>query len=156
VGALVSGAAAPVWVRWLAASKVFDEMWERRVLAEDEAAQRPELSASGGGVQFTLWFSQLRLKDLSLNISFFLCAGQHKHRDVKNEWTDGSMIWIDRRRVEFIYLHSLRMMLPVYSTFVQFVSWRHVAWEAILPTNIYRSAMEGKPRYVAAFTLLDN
>jgi hypothetical protein len=67
VGALVSGAA----VQWVAASKVFDEMWARKVLAVDEAAQRrqdlhllqkesidmnsrlsAELSASGEGVQF--------------------------------------------------------------------------------------------------------
>jgi hypothetical protein len=35
VGALVCGT---VWVRWVAASKVFDEMWARKVIAEDKSA----------------------------------------------------------------------------------------------------------------------
>ena len=33
---------------WVAASKVFDEMWAQKVLAEDEAEQRLKRSASGG------------------------------------------------------------------------------------------------------------
>jgi hypothetical protein len=37
VGALVCGVAGTVWVRWVAASKVFDETWARKVLTEDEA-----------------------------------------------------------------------------------------------------------------------
>jgi hypothetical protein len=45
VGALV----CPVWLRWVAASKVFDEMWSRKVLAEDEADRRPNCSAADGG-----------------------------------------------------------------------------------------------------------
>jgi hypothetical protein len=123
VGALVSGAA----VQWVAASKVCDEMWVRKVLAEDEAAQRPELSASGEGVQFYALVQSTsikrpffcELKDLCLNIYFFLCAGQHKHQEVKNEWADEAMIWKGRRRVEFVYLQSAltqsvsgRVMLP--------------------------------------------
>lgn len=37
-----------VWVRWVAASKVFDEMWARKALAEVEAAESQKRSASGG------------------------------------------------------------------------------------------------------------
>jgi hypothetical protein len=37
VGALVCGIAGTVWVRWVAASKMFDETWARKVLTEDEA-----------------------------------------------------------------------------------------------------------------------
>ena len=48
VGALVCGLAGTIWVRWVATSKVFDEIWARKVLAEDEAAQRLKRSASGG------------------------------------------------------------------------------------------------------------
>lgn len=48
VGALVCGVAGTVWVRLVAASKVFDEMWVRKVLAVAEAAESQKRSASGG------------------------------------------------------------------------------------------------------------
>jgi hypothetical protein len=47
-GALVCGVAGTIWVRWVAASKVFDDMWARHVIAEHEAAGR-EKRYSGGG-----------------------------------------------------------------------------------------------------------
>jgi hypothetical protein len=43
-GALVCSVAGTVWVRSLSASMVFDNMWARKVLAEDEAMR----SATGG------------------------------------------------------------------------------------------------------------
>ncbi|XP_044417893.1 TATA box-binding protein-associated factor RNA polymerase I subunit B isoform X2 [Triticum aestivum] len=128
VGALVCGVAGTVWLRWVAASKVFDEMWARKVLAEDEATWRRKRSASGG---------------------------QQEPQEVKCEWADETSPRKDRRRVEFIYLRSLRTMLPLYSTLsVCFLSC-HIAREAVLPTDIYRWAMEGKLPYVAAFTEVD-
>ncbi|KAL6630974.1 hypothetical protein ACP70R_028314 [Stipagrostis hirtigluma subsp. patula] len=39
VSALVCGVAGTVWVRWVAASKVFDEMWARQLLADHEAVE---------------------------------------------------------------------------------------------------------------------
>jgi len=42
VGALVCGVAGPIWVRWVAASKVFDNMWAHQVLADHS-------KRSGGG-----------------------------------------------------------------------------------------------------------
>jgi hypothetical protein len=74
---------------------------------------------------------------------------------VKLEPEDEPLLPKDRRRVEFIFLHSLRMLLPVYSTLSVCFLACHIAREAILPTDIYRWAMEGKLPYVAAFTEVD-
>ncbi|KAF6989763.1 hypothetical protein CFC21_007060 [Triticum aestivum] len=128
VGALVCGLAGTIWVRWVATSKVFDEIWARKVLAEDEAAQRLKRSASGG---------------------------EQKPQEVKCEWVDEALPREDRRRVEFIFLRSLRTMLPVYSTLSVCFLACHIAREAILPTDICRWAMEGKLPYMAAFTEVD-
>jgi hypothetical protein len=46
-------------------------------------------------------------------------------------------------------------MLPLYSTLSICFLACHVAREAILPTDIYRWAMEGKLPYVAEFTQVD-
>ncbi|KAI4978820.1 hypothetical protein ZWY2020_015573 [Hordeum vulgare] len=128
VSALVCGVAGTVWLRWVAASKVFDGMWTRKVLAEDASAQRQKRSASGG---------------------------EQKPQGVKRERADEASPRRDRRRFEFIYLRSLRKMLPLYSTLsVSFLAC-HIAREAILPTDIYKWAMEGKLPYVAAFTEVD-
>ncbi|KAK1696265.1 hypothetical protein QYE76_012962 [Lolium multiflorum] len=128
VGALVCGVAGTAWVRWVAASKVFDEMWARKVLAEDEAAQRLKYSAPGG---------------------------EQIPQEVKLELEDEVFLPKDRRRVEFIFLRSLRMMLPVYSTLSVCFLACHIAREAVLPADIYRWALEGKLPYVAAFTEVD-
>jgi len=61
----------------------------------------------------------------------------------------------DRRKVEFAFLRSLRMMLPLYSTLAICFLACHVAREAILPSDIYRWAMEGNVPYLAAFTEVD-
>ncbi|VAI53162.1 unnamed protein product [Triticum turgidum subsp. durum] len=129
VGALVCSVAGTVWLRWVAASKVFDGMWARKVLAEAEATQRLiKRSASGG---------------------------QQEPQEVKCECADEASPRKDRRRVEFIFLRSLRTMLPLYSTLsICFLSC-HIAREAVLPTDIYRWAMEGKLPYVAVFTEVD-
>ncbi|XP_062231167.1 TATA box-binding protein-associated factor RNA polymerase I subunit B isoform X2 [Phragmites australis] len=129
VGALVCGVAGTVWVRWVAASKVFDGMWARQVLADHETAER--YMRFGGG-------------------------DDKKSDDVKYEWEDDILPRRkDRHRVEFAFLRSLRMMLPVYSTLAVCFLACHIAREAILPSDIYRWAMEGKIPYVAAFTEVD-
>ncbi|XP_047052262.1 TATA box-binding protein-associated factor RNA polymerase I subunit B-like [Lolium rigidum] len=126
-GALICGVAGTIWVRWVAASKVFGEMWARKLIVEDEAARGLKRRSSS----------------------------QQKPPEVMCEWADEALIRKDRRRVEFIFLRSLRMMLPVYSTLSVCFLACHVAREAILPTDIYRWAMEGKLPYVAAFTQVD-
>ncbi|XP_037449330.1 TATA box-binding protein-associated factor RNA polymerase I subunit B-like [Triticum dicoccoides] len=103
-------------------------MWARKVLAEDESAQRRKRSASGG---------------------------QQEPQEVKCEWVDEALPRKHMRRVEFIYLRSLRTMLPLYSTLSVCFLACHIAREAVLPTDIYRWAMEGKLPYVAAFTEVD-
>ena len=121
VGALVCGLDGPLWLRWVPASKVLDEMWARNALADDdEDEQKPP-------------------------------------REVKQEWApdESRLIRKDRRRLELVFLRSLRTMLPVYSTLSVCFLACHVAREAILPTDIYRWAMEGKLPYVAAFTHVD-
>ncbi|KAG2481510.1 hypothetical protein PVAP13_J683204 [Panicum virgatum] len=112
VGALVCGVAGSIWVRWVAASKVFDNMWAHQVLADHS-------KRSGGG--------------------------------------DGSIFphQKDRRRVEFAFLRSLRTLLPVYSTLAVCFLACHIAREAILPSDIYRWAMESKIPYLAVFTDVD-
>ncbi|PUZ45960.1 hypothetical protein GQ55_7G004300 [Panicum hallii var. hallii] len=112
VGALVCGVAGNIWVRWVAASKVFDDMWARQALADHD-------KRSGGGGD-----------------SIF---PQQK----------------DRRRVEFAFLRSLRALLPIYSTLAVCFLACHVAREAILPSDIYRWAMESKIPYLAVFTEVD-
>uniref|UniRef100_A0ACD5VB41 Uncharacterized protein n=1 Tax=Avena sativa TaxID=4498 RepID=A0ACD5VB41_AVESA len=124
--ALVCGVAGTLWVRWVAASKVFDGMWARKVLIEDEALHRPKLSAGGG------------------------------EQEEKCEWADEALPQkYDRRRVQFVFLRSLRTTLPLYSTLSICFLASHITREAILPTDIYRWAMEGKLPYVAAFTEVD-
>ncbi|RCV18166.1 hypothetical protein SETIT_3G278800v2 [Setaria italica] len=59
------------------------------------------------------------------------------------------------RRVEFAFLRSLRTLLPIYSTLAVCFLACHIAREAILPTDIYRWAMEGKIPYLAVFTEVD-
>jgi len=61
----------------------------------------------------------------------------------------------DRRRVEFAFLRSLRTLLPVYSTLAVCFLACHIAREAILPSDIYRWAMESKIPYLAVFTDVD-
>ncbi|XP_047050658.1 TATA box-binding protein-associated factor RNA polymerase I subunit B-like [Lolium rigidum] len=125
-GALICGVAGTIWLRWVAASKVFGEMWARKVMTEDEAARGLKRSSN-----------------------------QRNPPEVKCEWADEALIRKHRRRAEFIFLRSLRTMLPVYSTLSVCFLACHVAREAILPTDIYRWAMEGKLPYVAAFTQVD-
>ncbi|CAN6360468.1 unnamed protein product [Urochloa humidicola] len=127
-GPLVCGVAGTIWVRWVAASKVFDDMWARQVIAEHEAAGREKLS--GGD--------------------------DNKTDEVKLEPEDDIFPrQKDRRRVEFAFLRSLRMLLPIYSTLAVSFLACHVAREAILPTDIYKWAMEGNIPYLAAFTEVD-
>ncbi|WVZ64923.1 hypothetical protein U9M48_014369 [Paspalum notatum var. saurae] len=127
VGVLVCGVAGTIWVRWVAASNVFDKMWVRQVVADHEAV---------GGEKRSI--------------------GDNKNPDeVKYECEDDIMVQQDRRKFEFSFLRSLRKMLPVYSTLAVCFLACHIAREAILPTDIYRWAMEGKIPYVAAFTEVD-
>ncbi|TVU18925.1 hypothetical protein EJB05_35045, partial [Eragrostis curvula] len=129
VGALVCGVAGTIWVRWLAASKVFDEMWVHQVLADHEATKRHMPSCG---------------------------EDDKKPLEVKLEWDDEILPQRrDRRKVEFSFLRSLRTLLPVYSTLAVSFLACHVAREAVLPTDIYKWAMEGKIPYMAAFTEVD-
>nr|CAB3461771.1 unnamed protein product [Digitaria exilis] len=129
VGALVCGVAGTVWLRWVAASKVFDEMWARQVIAEHEAAGREKRPGSGDN---------------------------NKPDKVKLECDDDIVPrQKDTRRVEFAFLRSLRMLLPVYSTLAVCFLSCHIAREAVLPSDIYRWAMEAKIPYLAAFTEAD-
>ncbi|CAL4892969.1 unnamed protein product [Urochloa decumbens] len=128
-GALVCGVAGTIWLRWVAASRVFDDMWARQVIAEQEAAEREK--RSGGG-------------------------DNNKPDEVKFEAEDDIFPrQKDRRRIEFAFLRSLRMLLPIYSTLAVCFLACHVAREAILPTDIYRWAIEGNIPYLAAFTEVD-
>jgi hypothetical protein len=83
-------------------------------------------------------------------------ADDKKPDEVKHEWEDEILPRRnDRRNVKFAFLRSLRMKLPVYSTLAVCFLACHVAREAILPTDIYKWAMEGKIPYLAAFTEVD-
>jgi hypothetical protein len=67
----------------VATSKVFDEMWARKVLDEDEAAQRLKYSAHGGASVYAL-VQLLPLKDhnkliLYLEASYIFCVQAHKY-----------------------------------------------------------------------------
>ncbi|KAG2628306.1 hypothetical protein PVAP13_3KG377900 [Panicum virgatum] len=105
-------------------------MWARQVIAEHDAAGREK--RSGGG------------------------DNNNKPDEVKSEWEDDIFPrQKDRRRVEFAILRSLRMLLPVYSTLAVCFLACHIAREAILPTDIYKWAMEGKIPYLAVFTEVD-
>jgi len=48
VAALVCAVAGPVWVRWVAASKVTDETWVRQVLVDHEVTGREKRCGGGG------------------------------------------------------------------------------------------------------------
>ncbi|RLM98690.1 hypothetical protein C2845_PM06G24840 [Panicum miliaceum] len=84
------------------------------------------------------------------------CDNNNKPDEVKSEWEDDIFPrQKDRRRVEFAFLRSLRMLLPIYSTLAVCFLACHIAREAILPTDIYKWAMEGKIPYLAVFTEVD-
>ncbi|AQK84913.1 TATA box-binding protein-associated factor RNA polymerase I subunit B isoform X1 [Zea mays] len=126
VGAFVCAVAGIVWVRWVAASRVFDGIWARQVLEDHKAVGRQK------------------------------CYDDKKPDEMKYEWDDDmSLQRKDRHKLEFAFLRSLRMMLPVYSTLAVCFLACHIAREAILPSDIYRWAMEGNIPYVAAFTEVD-
>jgi hypothetical protein len=85
-----------------------------------------------------------------------LFADIKKPDELKYEWDDDILPQQkDRRKVEFAFLCSLRMMLPLYSTLAICFLACHIAREAILPSDIYRWAMEGNVPYLAAFTEVD-
>uniref|UniRef100_A0A0E0L1B8 RING-type domain-containing protein n=1 Tax=Oryza punctata TaxID=4537 RepID=A0A0E0L1B8_ORYPU len=118
VGSLVAGLAGTIWLRWVAASKVFDEMWVQKMLAIAESVE-----------------------------------GHSASNDKQSELEgDGQK---SQSSYEFLFLRSLRTILPVYSTLAVCFLACHVARETILPTDICRWAMEGKLPYVAAFTQVD-
>ncbi|XP_022683731.1 TATA box-binding protein-associated factor RNA polymerase I subunit B isoform X2 [Setaria italica] len=108
VDALVCGVAGTIWLRWVAASRVFDDMWARQVLADHD-----QRSGSGDNNK------------------------------------------PDRRKVEFAFLRSLRTLLPIYSTLAVCFLACHIARQAILPSDIYRWAVESKLPYLAVFTEVD-
>ncbi|KAG8067820.1 hypothetical protein GUJ93_ZPchr0005g14285 [Zizania palustris] len=98
VGSLVCGLAGTIWLRWVAASEVFDEMWAQKVLDEmaerkamDKAAAAESQKHSAGG-------------------------DEQKNLDVKFELEVDTLPPKDQRRVEFFFLRSLRTMLPVWAT----------------------------------------
>ncbi|XP_066361825.1 TATA box-binding protein-associated factor RNA polymerase I subunit B-like isoform X2 [Miscanthus floridulus] len=129
VGAFVCAVAGIVWVQLVAASRVFDGIWARQVLEDHKAAGRKNCSGSGDN---------------------------KKPDEVKYESDDEMLLQRkDRRKVEFAFLRSLRMVLPVYSTLAVCFLACHIARETILPSDIYRWAMEGNIPYVAAFTEVD-
>ncbi|KAL5203165.1 hypothetical protein ABZP36_014117 [Zizania latifolia] len=137
VGSLVCGLAGTIWLRWVAASEVFDEMWAQKVLDEmlerkvlDKAAAAESQKRSAGG-------------------------DEQKNLDVKFELEVDALPPKDQRRVEFFFLRSLRTMLPVYSTLSVCFLACHIAREAVLPTDIYRWATEAKLPYMAVFTEVD-
>jgi len=73
-----------------------------------------------------------------------LFADIKKPDEVKYEWDDDILPQQkDRHKVEFAFLRSLRMMLPLYSTLAICFLACHIAREAILPSDIYRWAREG-------------
>ncbi|CAL5034211.1 unnamed protein product [Urochloa decumbens] len=118
--ALVCGVAGTIWLRWVAASKVFDDMWACQVLADHN-------KHSGGG------------------------DNKKPEREDDNIFPQQK----DRRGVEFAFLRSLRELLPIYSTLAVSFLACHVAREAILPSDIYRWAMESKIPYLSVFADVD-
>lgn len=59
------------------------------------------------------------------------------------------------QRAIYIWFHSLRKTIPVYSSLAISFLVCHIAREAILPTDICKWALEGKLPYLAAFVELD-
>jgi hypothetical protein len=61
-----------VWVRWVAAAKVFDDMWARQMIAEHDAAGREKRSGCGGEPSTPPLFRYCHLKEqnkLHMNLS---------------------------------------------------------------------------------------
>ena len=54
VGSLAASLAGTIWLRWVAAPKVFDEMWVHKMLAI--AASVEEGHSASKGIQFTILF----------------------------------------------------------------------------------------------------
>ncbi|PVH62555.1 hypothetical protein PAHAL_3G323200 [Panicum hallii] len=122
--------AARVRWRYVRGLQVFDDMWARQMIAEHDAAGREKRSGCGDN--------------------------NNKPDELKSEWEDDIFPrQKDRRRVEFAFLRSLRMLLPIYSTLAVCFLACHIAREAILPTGIYKWVMEGKIPFLAVCTEVD-
>ncbi|WOK98339.1 TATA box-binding protein-associated factor RNA polymerase I subunit B [Canna indica] len=128
VSPMICGLAGTIWLRYLASSKVFDEDWGKKVIAESEAAAAQS-------------------KDQKLDKQKPVDLNKAKYREPRNAY---------RQKCVYIWLFALRKSIPIYSSLAISFLVCHIAREAVLPTDIYKWASEAKLPYLSAFVLLHN
>ncbi|XP_020113039.1 TATA box-binding protein-associated factor RNA polymerase I subunit B isoform X2 [Ananas comosus] len=130
VGPLICGLAGTIWLRYVAASQVLDKGWARKVITESKAAAAATPSRDD---------KQDRRK-----------PSRHIRAKYRSEPHDSY-----GRRVIYIFFRALRKTIPIYSSLAICFLVCHIAREAVLPTDIYQWAIEGKLPYLTAFVELD-
>ncbi|XP_020581401.1 TATA box-binding protein-associated factor RNA polymerase I subunit B isoform X2 [Phalaenopsis equestris] len=130
VSPLICGMAMPIWLRYVAVSRVFDDGWFEKMVSEAEAAASAKFNEKNGGNE-----KQETQNEIQSNLR----TGQRK--------TFG-------QKVISISFRSLRKLIPVHSTLVISFLSCHLAREAVLPTDIYQWVSEAKLPYLSAFAEL--
>ncbi|XP_008788694.2 TATA box-binding protein-associated factor RNA polymerase I subunit B [Phoenix dactylifera] len=131
VSPLICGIVGDIWLRYLAASRVFDEKWVEKVIAESEAAAAASTNSRNGEPEWQKPSKHIKAK---------------YKMEPRNSYG---------QRAIYIWFRSMRKTIPVYSSLAICFLVCHIAREAILPTDICKWALEGKLPYLAAFVELD-
>ncbi|KAG1360949.1 TATA box-binding protein-associated factor RNA polymerase I subunit B [Cocos nucifera] len=149
VSPLICGIVGDIWLRYVALSRVFDEKWVEKVIAESEEAEAVAASTNSrdsepGKLSPFIMFLFLYVKEKWQKPS--------KHIKAKYKMEPHNSYG---QRAIYIWFRSLRKTIPVYSSLAISFLVCHIAREAILPTDICKWALEGKLPYLAAFVELD-
>ncbi|XP_029123413.2 TATA box-binding protein-associated factor RNA polymerase I subunit B [Elaeis guineensis] len=131
VSPLICGIVGDIWLRYVALSRVFDEKWVEKVIAESEAAAAASTNFQDGEPE-----------------------QQKPSKHIKAKYKMEPHNSYGQRAI-YIWFRSLRKTIPVYSSLAISFLVCHIAREAILPTDICKWALEGKLPYLAAFVELD-
>lgn len=132
VSPLICGIVGDIWLRHVAISRVFDEKWVEKVIAESEAAAAASMNSQDSKT------GEWRKPSKHIKKKYIM--------EPHNSYG---------RRAIYIWFRSLRKTIPVYSTLAICFLVCHIAREAVLPTDICKWALESKLPYLAAFTELD-
>ncbi|XP_031492598.1 TATA box-binding protein-associated factor RNA polymerase I subunit B isoform X3 [Nymphaea colorata] len=127
VSPLICGIIAPIWFRYLAASRILEEGWQEEAKLADEIAAVERLVTDP---RYSL-----------------------KHRNSSKYRADLRTKY--GKKTVSIWIRLLKSKVPLSSSLAICFLACHISREAVLPTDIVRWAAEGKIPYLAAFMDVD-
>lgn len=125
ISPIICGIAGSVWLRFVAASRVFEDGWDSRVVEESEDLLR---QISGGDEPI---YRRIRCKD------------RHEPHNMYG------------KRSILIWLRSLKRAVPLQSTLAVLFLACHVARQSVLPIDIVNWANQAKLPYINVFSNLE-